>query len=412
MGSYTSLMLLSSLQYLGILLALGNSLVLAVKEGESETTKEELLDSNYELPDPPDQADNNEDQKDDARSIQKHTSLVHSNRPSDSNNLLNQLRDQILDAHTKNSQKEIDYDVVKQFGKSKDKEAKQKLIKNFHHVDAESDELQEIDYDTVRKFNPSQNEEVRSESDNTSNEIEEDLENEAKEIKSPHTKVQSKGKKTMEMNTHLLESHLQKGAGSTSDGSNSPVKIISHMEEYEEQNVDPLHLACTAETMLDTFPYKSDLNFSREFGIESDSFLTLQRYLMGENVESMKLELNFPIFLTVTPLLNNTVERAICVWISSFSNLIPPEMDRHLGFLEIPQPSDPKIEIYASGGKTRYARQFSGFANDWIYRKEVKKLLDAVIKKGEGEIMDFRSYSVDIEGGNRHTVSFIKKNVE
>ena len=58
-------------------------------------------------------------------------------------------------------------------------------------------------------------------------------------------------------------------------------------QEYEEQNVDPLHLACTAETMFDTFPYKSDLNFSREFGIESDSFLTLQRYLMGENVESI-----------------------------------------------------------------------------------------------------------------------------
>ena len=168
--------------------------------------------------------------KGDARSMQKHTNLVHTNRPSDSNNLLNQLRDQILDAHAKNSQKEIDYDVVKQFGKSKDKEAKQKLMKNFHHVDAESDELQEIDYDTVRKFNPSQNEEVRSESDDQSSEIEEDPENEAKGLKSPHTKVQSKGKKTMEMNTHLLESHLQKEAGSTSDGSNSPVKIISHME--------------------------------------------------------------------------------------------------------------------------------------------------------------------------------------
>ena len=56
-------MLLSSLQYLGILLALGDCLVLAVKEGESETSKEEMVDSNYELPDPPEQADNNEDQK-------------------------------------------------------------------------------------------------------------------------------------------------------------------------------------------------------------------------------------------------------------------------------------------------------------------------------------------------------------
>ena len=69
-------------------------------------------------------------------------------------------------------------------------------------------------------------------------------------------------------------------------------------------------------------------------------------------------------------------------------------MDRHLGFLEIPQPLNPKIEvkvlkvnicplisfqIYASGQKIKYARTFVGFANDWIYRKEVKKLLDAII---------------------------------
>ena len=122
-----------------------------------------------------------------------------------------------------------------------------------------------------------------------------------------------------------------------------------------------------------------------------------------------KLPLNYPIFLTVTPKPNGTVERAVCVWLSSFSPLIPPEMDRHLGFLEIPQPAQPNIEvsrvstpltplpdptssavqIYASGRTVKYARTFAGFANDWIYRQEVKKLMDSIIvSKEKGSLME------------------------
>ena len=40
------------------------------------------------------------------------------------------------------------------------------------------------------------------------------------------------------------------------------------------------------------------------------------------DILGMKLTLNFPVFLTVTPLANNTVERAICIWISNFSSLV------------------------------------------------------------------------------------------
>ena len=78
-------------------------------------------------------------------------------------------------------------------------------------------------------------------------------------------------------------------------------------------------------------------------------------------------------------------------------------MDRHLGFLEIPQPAQPNIEvsrvstpltplpdptssavqIYASGRTVKYARTFAGFANDWIYRQEVKKLMDSIIVSKE-----------------------------
>ena len=56
-------MLLSMLQYLGILLALGDSLVQAVQPGDFESSTEDLVDSNYDLPDPPEQQDNENDQK-------------------------------------------------------------------------------------------------------------------------------------------------------------------------------------------------------------------------------------------------------------------------------------------------------------------------------------------------------------
>ena len=54
---------LSMLQYLGILLALGDSLVQAVQPGDFESSTEDLVDSNYDLPDPPEQQDNENDQK-------------------------------------------------------------------------------------------------------------------------------------------------------------------------------------------------------------------------------------------------------------------------------------------------------------------------------------------------------------
>ena len=56
-------MLLSTLQYLGILLALGDSLVQAVQGGDFESSTEDLVDSNYDLPDPPEQQNNENNQK-------------------------------------------------------------------------------------------------------------------------------------------------------------------------------------------------------------------------------------------------------------------------------------------------------------------------------------------------------------
>ena len=47
----------------------------------------------------------------------------------------------------------------------------------------------------------------------------------------------------------------------------------------------PLHLACTAQTTFDTFPKKSDGNFTHEYGEESTAAMILQNYLQGENEE-------------------------------------------------------------------------------------------------------------------------------
>ena len=74
-------------------------------------------------------------------------------------------------------------------------------------------------------------------------------------------------------------------------------------------------------------------------------------------------------------------------------------MDRHLGFLDVPQPSDPDVkvlqgtycfiihgikcviintkyqnlapQIFATGETIKFQSSFRGFANDWIYRTEV-----------------------------------------
>ena len=61
--------------------------------------------------------------------------------------------------------------------------------------------------------------------------------------------------------------------------------LVKFVQDYDEQEVAPLHLACTATTMFDTFPVKADMNFSKHFGLESEAFNTLQSYLLGHNVE-------------------------------------------------------------------------------------------------------------------------------
>ena len=88
------------------------------------------------------------------------------------------------------------------------------------------------------------------------------------------------------------------------------------------EEVPPLHIACTAAYVFDSFPVKSDLNFSTEYGLESEYFQLLLKYLGGNNVRERKLPLNFPVFLTVTPKANSSVERAMCVWLSEFSSLV------------------------------------------------------------------------------------------
>ena len=63
-----------------------------------------------------------------------------------------------MEAHAKNSRKEIDYDVVRRFGKTNDSETKEKLSRTkFHHLGEEdiSADPQEIEYETTNKFNPS-----------------------------------------------------------------------------------------------------------------------------------------------------------------------------------------------------------------------------------------------------------------
>jgi len=184
---------------------------------------------------------------------------------------------------------------------------------------------------------------------------------------------------------------------------------VKSYETFAEEEVPPLHLACIAVETLDQFPVRGDMNFSKEFGIESQYFDTLHRYLLGKNVEVRNISLNFPIFLSVTPKSNNTVERSICLWISRFSSLVPPEMDRHLGFLEIPQPVDNNIEIYASGKHNKFARSFTGEASDWLFRKEVKSLMDDIIANEIGGVTDFSSYCIEMVGSNKYSVSFRKK---
>ena len=181
-----------------------------------------------------------------------------------------------MEAHAMNSRKEIDYDVVRRFGKTKDSETKEKLSRTkFHHlgeedISADPKEIEyettnkfnpsrkgaetkigeEIEYDTINKFNPSQKQAARRESENANaenentehedqnvereNENAEDNTNEMDE--SGYNKTMSanwkgkerKGKKVM--NSELMESHLQKQAMTPMRETNSPVKVLAHME--------------------------------------------------------------------------------------------------------------------------------------------------------------------------------------
>ena len=62
-------------------------------------------------------------------------------------------------------------------------------------------------------------------------------------------------------------------------------RLKQQLQEFQEQEVKPLHLACTAQTTFDTFPKKSDGNFTHEYGEESTAAMILQNYLQGENEE-------------------------------------------------------------------------------------------------------------------------------
>ena len=185
------------------------------------------------------------------------------------------------------------------------------------------------------------------------------------------------------------------------------------------ESVPPLHLACTTATMFDSFPAEGDLDFSKNYGMESTHFNRLNKYLTGHNVGSRTMPLNFPVFQTVSPKSNSTVARSICVWLSEFSSLVTFWMIFTLILKEIFRFHQKwtdiwdfliyhslwmikwrfrnfqlfstffknfkfqmsSSQIYASGKHLKYARSFIGFASDWKFRQEVKHLLDAIIVK-------------------------------
>jgi len=151
------------------------------------------------------------------------------------------------------------------------------------------------------------------------------------------------------------------------------VKLLEHFKAFEVLALPPLHLACVTSTERDYFPQKQDKGFDTRLGHLSPQYEILQKYVAGANKEGVTMPLKRPFLMSVTPQMNSTVVRASCAWLSTFSNLIPSQMDRHLGFLDIPQPIDERVEIYATGQTIKFCRTFTGFANDWIYRREAKK---------------------------------------
>ena len=174
-----------------------------------------------------------------------------------------------MEAHAKNSRKEIDYDVVRRFGSTKDSDTKEKLSRTkFHHLGEEdiNTDPQEIEYETTNKFNPSQKgaerkigEEIEYDTINKFNPPQKQAErrvsentndkNENTEHKNQNTNEmeesdlnktlkgkERKGKKAIEMNSELMESHLQKQDMTPMQETNSPVKVLAHMEANIKRN--------------------------------------------------------------------------------------------------------------------------------------------------------------------------------
>ena len=178
-----------------------------------------------------------------------------------------------MEAHAKNSRKEIDYDVVQRFGNTKDSDTKEKLSRTkFHHLGEEDistdpQEIEyettnkfnpsqkgaerkigeEIEYDTINKFNPPQKQATRSVSENT-NDRNENKEHrhknsedntddmEESDLNKTMKGKERKGKKAIEMNSELMESHLQKQDMTPMQETNSPVKVLAHMEANIKRN--------------------------------------------------------------------------------------------------------------------------------------------------------------------------------
>lgn len=158
----------------------------------------------------------------------------------DSNNYLNELKNQIIDNHSKNEHREIKYDVVQQFGENE--EEKSSKADNPLEVDP-----QEIRYETVNRYGISQHkleETQQKRLEETDYNLESNAENASvrnlinqksgtihSKTKKISSTMQGKGKK--HISTHLLESHLEKeGTGNQLVHSDShlPVKILNHME--------------------------------------------------------------------------------------------------------------------------------------------------------------------------------------
>jgi len=392
-------MAIQTLRYLGAVLSV--LCLVFPSEGRPEASKEENGDENYEMKEENEDAERAEQEREPKQSDEKNNAAKE--EASQVADELSNLKREFTENQKQSHEKQIQYNVTRHFMNEKGGNGQPQQNEN------REGNPKEIKYETVRRFNSKEEHVDKDKQGDERASITQVNVNE----KNEESRAQSQTRnENAQANSELIEAHLERDGTENRSGKSDahlPSKTLNHFEEYQEKEVEPLHTACTKTNLLDAFPLKSDTNFSQNFGIESTAFLTLQDYINGKNAAGWKMPLNYPVFLTVTPQESNTVERRLCVWLSSFSSLIPPEMDRHLGFLEIPQPSSQNIEIFANGKRIKYSRTFKGFANDYIYRKEVKKLLDSIIAKGDGEMVNFKSYEIEIGSGSEHTVSFTKK---